>query len=283
MKNDSFTVHNRGVVFHLSVLGIPLLCTACGTFQLASNIYPPAGKSKDQQETDILVCKDQAKLAANTAGRQTGAFFLGMTIVGAPVAFELEKSKQREVFAQCLTARGYTVLSPEDGPGQAVAYTQPTNQPDANTATRSAASPPTSNLSLTLPPGWTRLPLTPQMSSGAVLYATNRTIDAGAFLATSTRDGITDLAAFANARKANLANGLTDLQQSDTLQLEVNGKKAFRFTIAGAVKSGVKITYLMTIVEGGTEIAVLNAWTTTANFENQRAAIELLATNVTGL
>jgi hypothetical protein len=32
-----------------------------------------------------------------------------MTIVGVPLAYELEKSKQREVFVSCMTARGYAV------------------------------------------------------------------------------------------------------------------------------------------------------------------------------
>ena len=70
-------------------------------------------------------CKDQAKLAANTTGRQTGAFLLGMTIIGAPVAFELEKAKQREVFAQCMTARGYTVMPVEGQQKQAAAAQRP--------------------------------------------------------------------------------------------------------------------------------------------------------------
>jgi hypothetical protein len=98
----------------LPILVLPLVVAACGTFQLSKNTIAPAGKTADQHQMDILVCKDQAKLAANTTGRQTGAFLLGMTVIGAPVAFEMEKAKQREVFAECMTARGYTVV-PVDG------------------------------------------------------------------------------------------------------------------------------------------------------------------------
>lgn len=82
----------------------------CGTFQLASGVYPTTQKSQEQQQLDNLNCKDQAKLAANTTERQTGAFLLGLTIVGAPVAFELEKAKQREVYKSCMEARGYRVV-----------------------------------------------------------------------------------------------------------------------------------------------------------------------------
>ena len=97
----------------LPILVLPLVVAACGTFPLSGNTYGPPGKTQDQHQMDILVCKDQAKLAANTTARQTGAFLLGLTIIGTPVAFELEKAKQREVFAQCMTARGYRVDPPE--------------------------------------------------------------------------------------------------------------------------------------------------------------------------
>ena len=98
----------------LPILVLPLVVAACGTFQLASNTFAPAGKTPDQHQMDQLTCKDQASLAVNTAARQAGNFLLGMTIVGLPAAYELDKAKQREVFAQCMTARGYTVV-PVDG------------------------------------------------------------------------------------------------------------------------------------------------------------------------
>ena len=116
----------------LPVLVLPLVVAACGTFPLSGNTYGPPGKTQDQHQMDILVCKDQAKLAANTTGRQTGAFLLGMTIIGAPVAFELEKAKQREVFAECMTARGYTVM-PVDGTQKETAASKP-GTPASNAA-----------------------------------------------------------------------------------------------------------------------------------------------------
>lgn len=116
----------------LPVLVLPLVVAACGTFPLSGNTYGPPGKTQDQHQMDILVCKDQAKLAANTTGRQTGAFLLGMTIIGAPVAFELEKAKQREVFTECMTARGYTVM-PVGGTQKETAASKP-GTPASNAA-----------------------------------------------------------------------------------------------------------------------------------------------------
>ena len=87
----------------------------CGTFQLSSGAIPNSPKTQEQMQLDNLTCKDQAKLEANTAARQAGAFALGFTIVGAPLAFELEKAKQREVYKECMEKRGYRVLPPADG------------------------------------------------------------------------------------------------------------------------------------------------------------------------
>jgi hypothetical protein len=71
------------------------------------------GQTQSQVQLDMLTCKDQARLEANSAGRQAGSFFLGMTIVGVPVAYELEKKKTREVYAECMTDRGYKYTAPE--------------------------------------------------------------------------------------------------------------------------------------------------------------------------
>ena len=128
----TLSVSRPRIIRLLPILVLPLFVAACGTFPLSGGTYPPAGKTKDQQQLDLLTCQDQAKLAVSTAGRQTGAFLLGMTIIGAPVAFELEKAKQREVFADCMTARGYTVM-PVDGTQKETAASKP-GTPASNAA-----------------------------------------------------------------------------------------------------------------------------------------------------
>lgn len=91
----------------------------CGSFNLGY-VQAQAGKTADQQQLDTLACKDQAYHEANTAGRHVGSFLAGMTIIGAPIAIEAEKAKQREVFTACMQDRGYTI-TPADGtqPAQA--------------------------------------------------------------------------------------------------------------------------------------------------------------------
>lgn len=91
------------------LLLITFCLVGCGTFQLAGGIGAPIGKTADQQQNDILFCKDQARMESESAGQQTKDFLLGMTIIGAPIAIEQNKSLQREVFAKCMTAKGYSI------------------------------------------------------------------------------------------------------------------------------------------------------------------------------
>jgi hypothetical protein len=257
----------------VALLAASVLCVACGTFPLSGGIYPPPGKSSDQQQIDVLACQDQAHLAINSAGRQVGDFLLGATLIGAPIAYELDKSKGREVYAQCMTARGYRVMPVGS------ASTQPIQQP----ATQMV--PHGSQITLPLPPGWTQQPLRPNMSANpdSILFALNRTIDAGAFLSATNREGIADVATYANSRRAVQASLLGDAQQSSMTVCEVNGNRAFRFTVTGRTENGLMVTYLITVVEGAKEIAVLNTWTSAANFGGQRSVLESLAANLTGL
>lgn len=90
-----------------------IFLTGCGTFNLGY-VQPQAGKSPDNQNLDTLICKDQARLAAEAPDRQVGDFLLGFTIIGVPIAYELGKSKQREVFKECMTAKGYQIKPATD-------------------------------------------------------------------------------------------------------------------------------------------------------------------------
>ena len=119
---------------------ITIFLTGCGTFQLSSGAVPLSYKTQDQMQIDNLSCKDQAKLEANTAERQAGAFALGLTIVGVPLAYELEKSKQREVYKSCMEKRGYRVLPPKDAP-ESTTTAKPIPQP----------TPPAAQLAMPMP------------------------------------------------------------------------------------------------------------------------------------
>jgi hypothetical protein len=259
-------IHNRCAVSLVS-----LALAACGTFTLGT-AQPQAGKTADQQQSDTLYCKDQAHLAASTAGQQTEAFLLGLTIIGTPIAYEHDKATQREAFAKCMQAKGYVVQPPSD---QAPS--------SANAAPVPPKAPYVTSVRLNLPAGWQAQPLPENLAkAGWQAYTVNRNADVGALLSVTTHDGITDMKVFAQTRRAALINSLTDAVPSEISQIDVNGRRAFRASVTGKVKAGQTFTYLGTVIEGPKEIAVLLTWTFPANFDQQKDAMGQLAESVVG-
>jgi hypothetical protein len=258
---------------------LPLLTTcgiaACGTFNLG-NVHPQANKTADQQQLDTLSCKDQASLAVSSAGRQTGDFLLGLTIVGTPVAYELDKAKQRQVFTDCMQARGYSVTPP----GQSVPATSTV------AATGSAIAPPSpvdNHLTIALPPGFELKAIPDNLkSAGAVFDALNRTLDIGMVVIPMQRDGVADLMAFALTRRANQADRLKDATFTDVIHIQVAGRYAARYSVTGTYNN-LKITYVTTFIEGRDQIVIVNAWAGATNAQQQMSVLESLAGTVSGI
>jgi hypothetical protein len=98
------------------LVGVVLASMASCTVPLASGVQPLTARTRDQQELDVLACKDKTQLEAHDTGRQVGYFFLGMTLIGWPVAVAMDRSLQQRVFKECMESRGYKVLPPADGP-----------------------------------------------------------------------------------------------------------------------------------------------------------------------
>jgi hypothetical protein len=113
-------------------------------------------------------------------------------------------------------------------------------------------------------------------------YAVNRNTHVGALLSATSHDGITELLAYAQTRRAALIGNLTDAVPSEVSPIEINGRRAFRSSVTGKVKTGRTVTYLGTVIEGPREIAVLLTWTFPANFEQQKAAMAQLSESVVG-
>lgn len=94
-------------------LGTAVLVASLGACEFSlGTVQPYPGATKSQMSLDIAVCKDFAFKQAGTPDRQAGAFLMGLTIVGAPVAFEIDKATQREAFAACMASAGYGVTPP---------------------------------------------------------------------------------------------------------------------------------------------------------------------------
>lgn len=265
------------VMISLLICSSTLLLCSCGTFQLASNVYAPAGKTGEEQQSDTLFCKDQANLAVNSGAHQTGDFLLGFTIIGAPVAYQMDKNQEREAFAQCMMAKGYSVVMPDGSLRQA--SNAPTNVSNVATV---ASSQYHSGISFDLPAGWITKQIPSNLAAeGIFLLAANYAIDSGVAVSSISRSDIADFKAYAGSREQSQVSRLSDAQASKLSEIEVNGQPAYRFTVTGVI-NGIRITYLHTFVEGQSNIVDVNAWTSSSNFPTQQSTLTSLSTRVTG-
>jgi hypothetical protein len=263
-----------------SKICLPMLMTcglaACGTYNLG-NVRPQANKTADQQQLDMLTCKDQASLAVNSAGHQTADFFLGLTVVGAPVAYANDKARARAVFADCMQARGYVVTSP----GQSA--------PAVSTAaatTPSVVTPPPAvdQLAMALPAGFVLRPAPENLkAAGAVFFAVNGTLDIGVTVIPLRHDGVTDLTAFASTRRANESGALKNATWTEVTRIEIGGRNAAQFRVTGTTSTNMKVTFVSTFIEGHDQIVFVNAWSGATNALQQMSVLESLAATVSGI
>lgn len=137
---------------------------------------------------------------------------------------------------------------------------------------------------LILPEGWERKPLTEAMANGGgSLFASNKATDTSVFLSVARREGVTDLMAYAMSKRANQENMLLNPQSTEIIRLDINGRLAFRFEVAGYLKGGLKVTYLMTIIEGAEQLALVNIWSKSIDFPQQKELLGEFASKLTGL
>jgi hypothetical protein len=261
-----------------TILSALLMCgiSGCGTFNLG-NVRPQAGRTAEQQQLDTLTCKDQASLAVNSAGRQTGDFLLGMTIVGAPVAYEMDKSKQRQVFADCMQARGY-VVTLADGSSTPVPAAAATTNPAPGPSV-----PGADQITIALPPGFVLKGIPDNLKSiGAIFNAINRTLDIGLAVIPVSHEGVTDLTVFALTRRASQVDRLKDATSTEVTRVEVSGHKAARYTVTGT-SGNLKVTYVTTFIEGRDQIVIVTAWTGPTNAQQQMTLLEGLSGTVSGI
>jgi hypothetical protein len=145
-------------------------------------------------------------------------------------------------------------------------------------------SPDAAKVDLKLPEGWERRPLTEAMAnSGTSVFAVNKTSDTAVLLSVASREGVTDLMAYSMSRRAIQESKLLNPQSTEITRLDINGRLAFRFEVAGYTKGGLKVTFLYTIVEGVGKLVVVNTWAKSIDYPQQKGALEGLASTLTGL
>ena len=185
-------------------------------------LKPQEGKSSQQQQLDTLECQNLARLAASSAGMQVGAFFLGATIIGLPLVYVLDKSTQRDEFANCMQAHGYAVL-PED-------TIQTASPADISSIKPSSEAIKLANA--TLPLGFNKLDDKTTKAKGWQITAINGTLDIGMLAATFKRNTISDIKSYASSKKAIQESIMTEaraLEATEIFSVKINDKDAFRY------------------------------------------------------
>lgn len=135
----------------IAVLAATVICSGCGSYPLGT-AFPERNQSKDEIRLATLECKDRAKIEANSDARVASSFFAGLTIVGAPIAIAEERRKTREVWQDCMLAKGYRVVPPE-GMALDAKTAVPTPLAQAKSATEpTAASLPAATAQTSTPP-----------------------------------------------------------------------------------------------------------------------------------
>lgn len=254
------------------------LLAACGTFQLG-RVQPQSGKTAEQQQLDTLTCKDQARLAAESAGQQTKEFLLGLTIIGTPVAYESDKAKQREVFTTCMRSKGYAVLRPLDDTLPSVA----TDKAPGSVVPATPAVPGLDSLHMYWPAGFEERALTDaQRRTGMVALAINRAADVGVSVVADRHGGVTDVSTYAVSKRAGWLSRLGDGTATDITVTEIGGRKAFRCEGGGFLKE-IHLRGIETIIEGNDQIITVLTWTSDANWSNQADMMRTLPAKVTGV
>ena len=133
---------------------------------------------------------------------------------------------------------------------------------------------------VSLPDGWVQSPLPqPLQKVNAQIYAENLFIDSRLLITTDNKSDIQDFQAYAESIKTSLAAGLSSTRSSEMQRMKINGYDSIRFDISG-VTQGVKIHYLMTVLQADTKVIKLNVWTVESRFSDNRSDFEQLASGL---
>lgn len=211
----------------------------------------------------VAGCASVSTPMKHTDGRVLNCSAVGIGLIGTPAALIM-----RENCVSNARTKGFVPLD-EGGPATAVAT--------ATTAYLGKAT-------ISLPDGWVRA-TPPAAYASAIDYAKNATYDAYVLLSYIEKKDITDVAAYAETKKAGQVSKLRDATATETTKMDVNGKTAYVNNIEGILpSSGSKFNFRQTVIDDGKEILVLSVWTTAANYDGKvKDQLDGIANRLNGL
>lgn len=204
----------------------------------------------------------------------------GFGWLGAPIAAINQKrceSNMRE--------RGF--VPPGESPPPATAAAPSTGFSEANSsgAPTAIASKPTVKVSISLPPGWNEMALSEaQVRNGVSISAANPVSEAFIALSARSKANLADLRAFALAMQADQSARVTSTEISVISKIEIAGKPAYAMHVIGTPQGAPQpMRFNMFVIEGASEIALLNIWVPEKIYDSKKQQIDDLLTGLKGL
>lgn len=105
----------------------------------------------------------------------------------------------------------------------------------------------------------------------------NKTIDAGALVVLNSKADIVDMALHIKSLRAKQIGQIGQGEWSEITQVSVKGRRAWKFWVSGVLKEGMSVKYMGTLIEGDRQVIYVTAWTSTQNFEDSRASMEMVS------
>ena len=182
----------------------------------------------------------------HTDGRITDCSATGFGWLGVPTALIM-----RENCVSNARTNGFTPLD------------------ESGSATAKETVEYTGEATVSLPEGWIRTP-PPAVYALAIDYAKNATYGAYMLLSYAEKNNITDIAAFAETKKAEQLSKLRDTTSTVTTKTTIKGRTVYVTDVEGMLPAnGTKYHFRQTVVDDGGEILLLTIWTAAANYDGK--------------
>lgn len=91
------------------------------------------------------------------------------------------------------------------------------------------------------------------------------------------KEDFSDIAAYASIVVSQMLGKLKDGKASDAQKIEIGGRPALRYEITGTVSNGLRISYLLTIVETEQRFTQVLAWSLRSQFAASKDELSRLA------
>lgn len=195
----------------------------------------------------VAGCASVSTPMKHADGRVINCSAAGIGLIGVPAALVMREN--------CVSNAKTNGFVPLDEGGPATGTAKATAYPGKAT--------------VSLPDGWARTPA-PAAYASAIDFAKNATYEAYMLLSYTDKKNITDVAAYAETKKAAQISKLRDATATETTKTDIKGRTAYETDIIGVLASnGTKYHFRNTVIDGGGEILMLSVWATAANYDGK--------------